>query len=215
MKLFSLLLPFGMLSLSYAQAQITVTVEGQEITKGSTIDSYKVEKNEFTFNGETFNQFQLMPEVLVTSAIRANYEISVTNNSTEEIFSSDGYPILPQFCWPTTCKAIKPGETVVQTGELKAHIPTDLYFDSGSFSNHEGSFFIPCSIEITQTDNPDNTFSFDINMIFDPDHEAGIEKTIEEVNEAIYYDLQGRLVSQPSKGIYLRKNGKKTTKIIF
>lgn len=215
MKLFSLLLPFGIMSLANAQAQITVTVEGQEVTKGSKVDSYKIEKTDFTFNGETLTQYQLMPDVLVTSEFGAEYEISVSNNSTEEIFSSEGYSILPQFCWPTACMAIKPGATVKQKGDLKAQTPTDIYLDSGSFSNYEGSFVIPCSIEITQTGDPQNTFSFDINMIFDPNHEAGIESTIIETQESVYYDLQGRLISQPSKGIYLRKNGKKTTKIIF
>lgn len=90
-------------------------------------------------------------------------------------------------------------------------------FSSGKFSlqttNSIGHTLPPMRFYLTITDADGNSISsaknYQINMFVDDDPTgiSGVETNVEPVNEVIY-DLQGRSVTNPSKGIYII-NGKK------
>lgn len=77
----------------------------------------------------------------------------------------------------------------------------------------------PMTISVDATDSPRNgvitieglgaTFSLPVNQ-----GESGVA-TISLEKGAEYYDLMGRKVASPDKGIYIKKNGKTSTKVIF
>lgn len=90
-------------------------------------------------------------------------------------------------------------------------------FSSGKFSlqtaNSIGHTLPPMRFYLTITDADGNSISsaknYQVNMFVDDDPTgiSGVETNVEPVNEVIY-DLQGRRVTNPSKGIYII-NGKK------
>lgn len=49
----------------------------------------------------------------------------------------------------------------------------------------------------------------------DPDDNGGVDGIISDYNTPVYYDLQGRKVENPSNGIFVRKQGKETIKVIL
>lgn len=189
-----------------ANAQdFTVTVQGTEVNNGETVDSYCLIIDEQEYKGQIFRQYQLLPEVHVTAPTDIELSITVTNTG------SVADPRL-QFCWPSNCEPIPVGESLTRTG--KANNPEDLAIDSTWFSDMpEGGITLSCKIEIVPTANPANAFSFNLNMIGDPENNA--VESIEADNAApVYYNLNGVKVADPDHGIFILKQGGKTVKVI-
>lgn len=202
--------------LAPATAQtISVTVDGNEISDNAVVNSFSTEITEVEYFGEKITRYQLMPAVMVASSETGTFSISVTNNQESQLTSPDGEIIQPQFCWPTSCLGIKPGDTVTQTGTLTEDLPVNILLDSLPFTRYYGNFTIPCEVKITQDNNPDNSFSFLINMIFDPEHEAGIENISADSIAPVYYDLNGRIILNPGRGLFLMKKSGKVSKILL
>lgn len=198
------------------QAQtITVTYNDGEkelpVENGATVTSYRYDPILFQFA----NTLKLDPELKATIDSNANLDITVTNTTT-------AYPNLTlQFCWPTQCDYIAQGTSSTQSGSVQAGVPQMLSVDATINAQTSDPLFDPknkyelsASVDIVANGNPETKFSFNVNMIYDPEHDASVEGVIADEAPAVYYDLNGRVVANPENGIFICKQGGKTLKVV-
>lgn len=208
-----LLLSAAALSIFAVKAQsVKVTVEGNEVANGSTVISsnYLLEEGSFEMDGETyyFKTFTLDPEVVATSSTGGEYDITVTNTTTNVV------PGLPDilFCWPITCQPVPPGRAITQTGILERNDPSNLQIDS-KFDEMPG-FTTTCQVDIVSTTNSSDKFTCTIEMVFDYN---GVNDIVADSDApVVYYDLSGRRVLNPAKGqIVIERQGAKVAKKVI
>lgn len=214
-----LLLSVLALGISAVNAQtISVTVEGKPVENGATIDSYHilVEDQEDEIEGEIFQYqtFMMDPEVMASSSVDAQFDITVTNTTVKY---EAGMPSI-LFCWPIECATLSTsGASETQTGPLTS-TPVSLGIDTPKKSEvpWANPYTLSCKVLIKQVDNPSNTFSFDVNMIYDPKNINAVEGIQDDAAPAVYYDLMGRRIDNPEKGrIVIERRGAKAVKKIF
>lgn len=217
MKKLLLLSATAFLAFAANAQDISVTVQGQAVQNGSTVDSYCLEREDFHQtmpNGQVFDfsTYTLNPHV-EASAPDGDYQITVKNTTAGTV------PITSiLFCWPENCLPIAQGATLSNVGPLYANEPSELAIDTEAWEDPiETVFTLTCSVEIVSVSNPSNKFSFTLNMIHDPNHEAGIEGIIDDYNGPVeYYDLTGRKITNPQPGkIVIERRGSKAFKKIF
>lgn len=198
-----------------ANAQnLKVTVHGMEIENGSTVDCNNMlsEYVEDEWDGviETWYEYQLLPEVFVTSTVDTYMTVTMTNTTDKE---SVNLPVVPnlQICWPENCIPVGVGATVNPDGTLTANTPTDLQIDSMKFTDiPEEGFTLSCRILLTPAVG--NPFSFNLNMIAEAG--ASVGGVMADEAAAEYYNLNGVRVANPDHGIFIVKKGNKVTKIV-
>lgn len=141
---------------------IAVTVMGEEVENGSTIDSYCAKTEDL---GGGFVITVLDPEIKAMSVKDGEFEITVTNNLST--FADPTIPVV-LFCWPSECYNVEPGKSVTQTGSLMANEYSGLSIDTTNWMEERDAFSIPVTVNIVEKGNPSNSFMFNINMIYDP-----------------------------------------------
>ena len=199
------MLAFG--ALTAGAQSFAVMVEGNEIENNSTIDCYNISEE-----AAQFGDFQIDPEVQLVSSEDATFTVSVTNTSAEDA------PTSIQFCWPSGCVMVNPGQSQTQTGAVKANIASNLLIDTnpiGASEVPQEKFTISCAIVIVPENDPSNSFSFNLNMIYDPNYDAAVDGIIMEDIAPEYYNLNGVRVNNPDNGIYIVKRGSKVSKVIL
>lgn len=209
-KLYLISALFASFLLSEAQP-ISITVEGEPVEQGATVDCYNIINNSYEFKGMLVPSFSIDPEVKIASTQEVEANVTVTNTS---ISSLENLPIV-SFCWTTVCETIKPGKSVTKT-DIVSTTPGNLFIDVLWDYNIEEKFEVTCRVDVEPVNDPTQTFSFNINMIYDPLLINGIEDVIEEDAPVLYYDLMGRRIYEPHRGqLVIECRGAKTSKKIF
>lgn len=198
------------------QAQtITVTYNDGEkelpVENGATVTSYYYEPFLFQFA----QVLKLDPELVATVSSDANLAVTITNTSTN-------FPNLPiQFCWPSGCESVALGKSLTHSANVKGGEKQALAIDGTINRDTTDPLFDPknkyelsAQVEIVANGNPATKFSFNVNMIYDPEHDAAVEGVIADEAPAVYYDLNGRVVANPENGIFICKQGGKTLKVV-
>lgn len=207
-----------------ANAQITVTVMGEPVKNGSTIDVQCLEVDSYSQEiapGVIINSinYTVDPEVFATVSVTGKYSISVTNTSKS---IAPNQPNV-QFCWPFTCEPVRIGATLTNEGQLNANEPSPLRIDAlWNWDDYQGGFklesvlVLSCDLKIMEVGNSSNSFSCSINMIADPVDAAVDEVTVDNDAPKTYYDLAGRRVLSPAKGqLVIERQGSKARKVVI
>lgn len=189
-----------------ASAQtLSFTVDGQAVENGGTFTSYTVHTDE----GEDYFSIQLAPKVELTASSDVNVTVEFTPTKMVNITGA-------QMCWPMNCQVTKEGKTIYSTGNLTSGVAANLLIDSAWTDIEKGT---PCSIESTvkayATNDASNAISFTLIMQY-PDNQGAVEGIEADNNApAVYYNLQGVQVENPTQGIYIVKRGSKTYKQVI
>lgn len=217
MKKLLLLSALTLGALSLNAQNFTVTVEGKPVKNGETVTSHHLSCVETEYNGETYRDYNLNPEVVVTADSDMPASVIFTNTSALE------EPLL-QMCWPTECATVRKGESLEREGTFMAGVPTDLLIESmalyGDEPDHikllESEFSLTGTVKIVPTANPSNAFTFYLNIVNDPQIYAGVDAVVDDNAPVEYFDLAGRKVVNPAKGqLVIERKGAKAVKRIF
>ena len=208
MKKLLLLSALALGALTANSQNVTVTVEGNEIENGAVVDSYRLDPVLILFDS-----YKLDPEVKAVFDTDCDVTINVYNKTTD-------LPQNIQFCWPTQCAFIGPGEKGTQYGEAKAGEEQSLAIDVtlapyvGFEFNKEETYTFATTVEIIG--GSAEPFVFDLNMIYDPAYDA-VESVYDNSVDAtpVFFDLGGRKINNPEKGIYIMQKGNKVSKIVL
>lgn len=201
MKKFLLLSALFIGALSMNAQTITVTVDGENVENGATINSY----NQFRemFGPDSEFGVMLQPEAMVS--VSQDATVSAT---LYDITQGTDYPGVA-ICFGGNCEPATPDNPITKTQQLAANTPTDLQIESG-LDYEKTPFSASCRIVITAgTSN----FTFNLNMIYDPNYDAGVEGIEADDEAPVYYNLNGVKVANPEKGIYIKKQGSKVSKV--
>lgn len=216
MKKIVLLYLAFMATLTVNAQKLTVSIDGQEIENGANVDSYTVNLETQDYgNGNILTRYQLKPEILVSSSVKGKYGMVVTNTTTGAVPIPNS---AIQFCWPDGCIPVEQGKSIVRTGELPQGTPTSVDIDSFVWNNKlEETFTLSCEVTIEDSTDETNSFTFNLNMIYDPNHLAGVSDVIDDFDGKVeYYDLTGKKITNPQKGkIVIVKQGSKAYKTII
>ena len=191
---------------------ILVTVDGNQIMSGDEISSKKLDPELLPFD-----RFKVKPEVLLTLLKDADVKIEVYNKTKS-------LPQEMEFDWPSMCAFIGPEEIGTQTSFVKANEVQDLglavtvapYYGDEFVFDSEQIYTFSSTVKISF--GAKNPFIFDLDMIYDPEYKNTLGITdFENIDNLprVYYDLSGRKVAQPQKGIYILQVGNKFSKIIL
>ena len=210
------ILALGMMT-AKAQSTLSVTVAGQPVANGATVDCTDV-------NTETweFKELQLYPHVMATSTKEAQFDVTVENTSTIETDFDKGINANILFCCGGNCVVVRPGQSYTkpnaEAGDqpvvFKANTPFDLEIDSSSMDIVEEAFTLSCKVTIVEVDNPSNNFWFNLNMVYDPDI-AAVDGIAADDAAPVYYNLNGVKVANPDHGIFIVKKGAKVSKVVL
>ena len=210
MKKLLLLSALALGALTANSQNVTVTVEGNEIENGAVVNSYHLDPILVEFG-----TYKLLPEVVATFTTDCDVMVNVYNKTT-------GLPQNIQFCWPSGCAAIGPGSVGTQTKTVDAGDPQDLAIDVtlapyiGFDFNKDETYTFATTVEIIY--GAADPFVFDLNMIYDPNHqEDAVENIFDNDIDAapVYFDLGGRKINNPEKGIYIMQKGSKVSKVVL
>ena len=200
-----------------AQSTVTVTVLGEVIQNGSTVDCDNLVVDDLSSPGDPWFSYALDPDVIASSSKEATFDITVRNVTTDIV---EGLPQL-SFCWPDGCANIDPFQSSVQSGILKS-VPDPLLihtlFLMGELpitSYWPKAFTIKSVVTIVEANNPSNTFTFNLNLIYDPEINAVGSVEADDATP-VYFDLSGRRVLNPAKGQFvIERKGARAVKKVF
>ena len=183
---------------------LTVTVDGAPVVRDAEVTSHHI--NEVLLQ---FGSLKLEPEVLVTVSEQSNLDITVFNvsqNTTQAV----------QFCWPSFCDAIEPGQSTTNSNNVNANEPQNLAIDATIYPfDKDNVYELKTVVEIVVNGNTEDSFVFNLNMVYDPNYDASVGGIVADEAEAVYYDLSGRRVLNPDKGIYVKKQGSLVSKVLL
>ena len=204
MKKLLLLSALALGALTANAQDITVTVEGNPVENGATVNSSRYEDILFQFG-----TLKLDPEVVATFSEATDVTVRVYNNTKN--FTDN-----VQFCWPTTCLDIAPGQMKEQSSPVEANVPQGLAIDVTVYPfSQEEKYEFNTVVEILY--GASETFTFNLNMVYPSAEDDAVEGILDDsVNAApVYFDLNGRKINNPDKGIYIMQKGSKVSKVIL
>lgn len=193
-----------------ASAQtLSITVDGQAVENGGTVTSYTVHTDEGEPGPDYYFSVQLAPKVELSASEDTNASVEFTPTKMETVTGA-------QMCWPSSCQMTQEGKTLYASGALTANKPANLMIDSAWTDIEKDT---PCSIESTVkayvTNNPSESIEFTLIMKY-PGTPGAVEGIEADNNApAVYYNLQGVQVENPTQGIYIVKRGSKTYKQVI
>lgn len=204
-------LAFGAMTMN-AQ-NLTVTVEGKTVEPNSTVTSTHVDPQLIQFGS-----LKLLPEVFVTSSESTTLNVEVINTTQPGTqvnpFLGEDYKM--QFCWPVECATLAPGEAATSTGSVVAGEVNDLAVDATIVPYEEDKTYVmSCVINMwTAGQSKEQGFSFTLIMGYGDVN--GVEGIVSDNSVApVYYDLSGRQIANPEKGIFIKKQGSKVSKVVL
>ena len=197
-------------ALPAAAQTLKVTVDGQEVQNGQTIDLHCLNVNvDDSWPGYVFYDCQFEPQVCVTS------DTDVTINAQVENTSGLTYPLV-QFCWPSGCEEVPAGTSTSHVSELKAGKETNMLIESSLFQDLPQEKMV-LSFTFRLATTAVYTFAVNVNMIYDPLTDAAVDGISADENLPVeYYDLLGRRLENPAKGqIVIERQGAKSVKKVY
>lgn len=216
MKKLLLLSALAFSAIASQAVTFNVTVMDEEIQNGATVDAKCLVVNEEEYMGMQFVNYQLDPEVYASASEPTDVSITVTNYFIEHPADQPNL----QFCWPLGSQCTTPGymgqpNPAVRQGKLDGN-PQFLFIDSANWDDKiEEGFTMSCDVMIRSLANPSDSFSFKLNMIYDPEM-LGVDGVEADDAPATYYDIAGRRVYNPQKGqLVIERRGAKATKRIL
>lgn len=190
---------------------VVITIEGRKVENGSIVDCHNVIDNSYEVNGVVCPTFLIDPEVYISSSKEKMVSVTVTNTTVSEL---ENVPSI-SFCWTTICEIIPRTESAEKIDMVSA-VPSPLLIDTMWSYDIPDKFVVSCKIDIHELGETSEVFSFNLNMIFDPEKNNGIDTVNEEDSHICYYDLTGRLIENPIKGqILIKRCGMNASKIIY
>lgn len=216
MKKLLLLSALAMGAMMSQAATFTVSVKGENVENGATVNFDEVDFNEFSnevpgYGTVTTTLYQIDPEIYASASEATNVDITVENLSENDDWTS------LQYCWPSDCIVIAPGKSQTNSGILP-DTPTCLEIHTGQWTDKiEQEFTVSCKISIVSKSNASDSFSFTLNMLYNPEELGGVEGIDADLDvPATYYDLAGRKVADPQPGqLVIERKGAKATKKIY
>lgn len=167
------------------------------------------------------------PEITLTSATGGN--VTATTKFTKSECSpalkldEDGFDYQygignpsVMMCSFSLCQTVSPGKEVTQTGSVEANEPHNMMieltynvgYDDPGIENKEIEAEFTLTVE-QGSEKIEVTFYVDKTA-------AGIEGiSCDSDIPATYYDLHGRIVTNPGNGIYIMRKGNKVSKVIL
>lgn len=224
MKKFLLLSALALGAFSAMAQTVGVTVMGEPVANGGTVTSYCYEETKIEWGDINIITKELNPHVSATSTPEATYIISVTDLTTDNV----QYMPNVQICWPMLCVDVykgKPGTTQPGTLgttpkllEIHSSPSTLTIPDVGQPATPwpDEAFMLSCLVEIKKEGSSTNAFTFNLNMIYDPD-QASVGGIVDDNDAAPeFFDLSGRRVLNPEKGqILIKRSGASVEKVIL
>ncbi len=198
-------------------------VDGTEVKNGDRIDlsKYYEEKSVEILGVNTVYARQYNTHLAVIPSVAATMSVTVDYVGNKTPLDEDGLygaELTVQFCGFTgECTSIVSGDTYTREGETTADKEIDMETElvvTGIGSAADGDLSklaIDAEFNMTLTVEDQS-----VVLTFYIDQEglsAGVND-IEADNDAtaIYYDLQGRCIDNPSNGLYIVKKGSKVSK---
>ncbi|MCM1319839.1 MAG: hypothetical protein NC217_05610 [Muribaculaceae bacterium] len=156
-----------------------------------------------------------------TASVTVNNLVSTQSPGLE--LDEDGFDEITGIGDPTVswcsfgnCVALMPGQTLTRGGALTPGEELDLLIELA----------YKLGLDETSIDNMTISASFDVSVTVDGDtkkvtfyveHNTGAVAGIDADNNAPvqYFDLQGRTVTEPANGIFIKRQGSKVTKVVL
>lgn len=204
-------LALGAVAANAQDFTVTYGPEATVIKNGETITSYEINAL-WAEDG-----IQIDPEITITPTVDMNISLSVTDTST------DPNAPLVQCCFPMACQTIKRGGTLNVSGLINANVPKPLQIETQmiEFYDMEGNkqdvpdaFTASCKVDITP-EGAITPFTFNLIMVYDKNYDAAVEGIVADDSTPVYYNLNGVRINNPEKGIFIKRQGNKTTKVIL
>lgn len=169
------------------------------------------------------------PKLTFENSADGECTLSVTFNSNEcgpELNGEDenfnyefgiGIPTV-QVCSETfsgVCLMVKPGDTIDRNAVMPAghveNLLTELSYMVGSSEKNLDNLNIKAEFTVTVGQGAEKKTA----VFFVDTDTAGVSEIVIDENQPVeYYDLQGRKVADPAKGIYIMRQGANAVKVI-
>ncbi len=193
-----------------ASAQtLSITVDGQAVENGGTFTSNAVHIDEGEPGDDYYFSIQLAPKVEISASSDVNATVEFTPTKVEV-----GAGL--QMCWPRNCQMAKVGQTISSSNDLVAGAAQNLMIDSfWTDAEKDKKYTCEATVKAYVTNNSSDSFEF--TLVMEYDGTKGAVEGIEADNNApaVYYNLQGVQVENPTQGIYIVKRGSKTYKQVI
>lgn len=195
-------------------------VNGEVVKNGDRIDITKFYE-ELTVEGFGVYKRQYNTHLVVVPAVGDEMVVTVSDFSNDTPLDDNeeyGADLSVQFCGFTgSCSAIQVGDTYERIGETTPDKEIDMMTEImvGSYGSAVGDDFAKMGVkaEFTMTFQLDEQVTVLTFFIDQKGIDAAVEGIESESNVApVYYDLQGRRVEAPAKGLYIVKKGNKVSK---
>lgn len=202
-----------------AGENIKCYVDGQEVVNGDRIDITKFyEELSLEGFGVYARQYNTHLVVVPTVADEMTAVVDFIKNDTPLDDNNEfGANMAVQFCGFGQCYNINVGDKHEESKDFKADEEIDMQTELKVLNVGTAADFteLAISAEFSLTLTLDEEV---VALTFYVDQQ-GVDAAVEGIEadnntQAIYYDLQGRKVNNPSKGIFIVKKGNKVTKEI-
>ncbi len=189
------------------------TVNGVKVDNGASIDL----TNDIEDQGNGF--YQYVPHLYVVSTKTGTANLKIDNDHTTVAPELDadwvyGAEFSFSACAFGACKPIASGGILEETGTLNANDPFDMQAEFVlSLGEKEvlGNLNVDGKVIVTATMGSE-TATVTLTVKRDYAGVDGVE--IDENAPAEYFDLQGRKIANPEKGLYIVRQGNKVSKVI-
>lgn len=201
------------------EAYFKCFVDGTEVKDGDRIDLSKYYE-ELSFEGIGVYKRQYNPKVTVMPFVTTDMTVTVDYIANKTPLSEDGLygaDLSVAFCGFTgSCTSVESGNTYVRTGATTADKELDMQTEmviTTFGSSAEGDFTkLAIDAEFSMTFVIEDE-SLKVTFFVDQQGLAGIHDIDADSDaEAIYFDLQGRRIENPSNGLFIVKKGSKVSK---
>lgn len=182
-------------------------VHGEQVNNGDRI-------NITDYYVSSTNQFN--PELRCIPAVSDEMSVSLDfyKNNTP-VLDEDweyGADLFVMFCPFGACFNVSPGNSLEKSSNVVADkemdMQTEIMLMLGDLQEYD-DLAIECEFSLTAVlDDEEFVMTFYVDK-----PSAGVEGIDADINApAVYYDLQGRKIENPSKGLFIVKKGNKVTK---
>lgn len=210
MKKIYLLFVAAACAFSAGAADLKISVMGREVAPGEAVcinDSYFADATEY------------FPEIFITGSETAPVTVTTkfTRNETPELDADwlTGAKVDLMFCaLDGKCETMSVGQEYTKSGNLEAGKETALLIDVALRLGYDQEF-------------SDLTIDYAFDVIcnyagqdytitcYAQQNLAAVSEIAADDAAPVFFDLQGRKVTNPEKGLYIKRQGNKTSKVIL
>lgn len=182
-------------------------------------DKYSFEEGVLIFDPKLTFENSAAGECALTVTFNSN-ECGPALNGEDENFIYEfgvGVPTV-QVCsekFAGVCLMVNPGNTIERSVSMPAgHVEdlmTELSYMVGTSEKSLDNLNIKAEFTVTVGQGADKKTA----VFFVDTDTAGVNEIVIDKNQPVeYYDLQGRMVTDPAKGLYIMRQGAKSVKVI-